>query len=143
MYANDVSINNGWAWSPLGDSHHVHPLRSARPCKSRFRLLPSHRLPKRCKAFCLKTKLPTYLSLNPEAGALIAGTGGARKLRWAAQGKGQQTGGRTIYYYHSEAMPLLLMDFYTKGEKRNLTAQEKKSFRAVIDLVVQEYVGKG
>lgn len=83
--------------------------------------------------------LISYLALNPEAGDLMPGTGGARKLRWQAQGKGKRGGGRTIYYYHSEAMPLFLMDFYTKGAKSNLTEREKKDLHTTIKVLVHEY----
>ena len=40
-----------------------------------------------------------YLSANPKAGDLIQGTGGIRKLRWRAKGKGKSGGSRIIYFY--------------------------------------------
>lgn len=31
-------------------------------------------------------KLQTYLNEHPESGAIVAGSGGVRKMRWAAEG---------------------------------------------------------
>ena len=39
------------------------------------------------------------LALRPEAGAVIPGSGGIRKLRWAAEGRGKRGGLRVIYYW--------------------------------------------
>ena len=43
--------------------------------------------------------LQSALVVNPEAGAVIVGTGGARKVRWAREGRGKSGGVRVIYYY--------------------------------------------
>jgi mRNA-degrading endonuclease RelE of RelBE toxin-antitoxin system len=55
--------------------------------------------------------LQTYLAENPTAGDVIQGTGGLRKLRWAAMGKGKRGGVRVIYFHVVTAtqMRLLLM----------------------------------
>ena len=39
--------------------------------------------------------LAEYLSDHPDAGRVIPGTGGARKVRWAAKGKGKRGGARS------------------------------------------------
>ena len=49
-----------------------------------------------------KLSLINYLAAHPQAGDLMQGTGGIRKLRWAAQGRGKSGGVRVIYYYHTE-----------------------------------------
>jgi mRNA-degrading endonuclease RelE of RelBE toxin-antitoxin system len=43
--------------------------------------------------------LQSFLIHHPEAGDLICGTGGCRKLRWGAEGRGKRGGVRIIYYY--------------------------------------------
>jgi mRNA-degrading endonuclease RelE of RelBE toxin-antitoxin system len=48
-------------------------------------------------------------------------TGGLRKLRWSAHGKGKSGGVRVIYYYHNESIPLFLLTVFGKGEKVNLS----------------------
>ena len=50
-----------------------------------------------------------YLAEHPAAGDVMQGTGGIRKLRWSAQGKGKSGGVRVVYYHHSELMPLFLL----------------------------------
>ena len=68
--------------------------------------------------------LSVFLSLNPEAGDLIVGTGGVRKLRWSLPGRGKSGGARVIYYFHGETVPLYLLTLYAKNERDTLTAQE-------------------
>ena len=53
-------------------------------------------------------EMVTFLAANPEAGDLMPGTGGGRKLRWGAPGRGKR-GVRVIYYYHDESLPLFLL----------------------------------
>ncbi len=89
-----------------------------------------------------RVELVNYLSANPTAGDLIPGTGGVRKLRWAAKGKGKRGGARVIYYYHSRHMPLFLLTVYGKGEKADLTAAERNDFRALVRVLVDSY-GRG
>ena len=45
-----------------------------------------------------------YLAAHPAAGDIMQGTGGIRKLRWSAQGKGKSGGVRVIYYHHNESI---------------------------------------
>jgi hypothetical protein len=56
-----------------------------------------------------------------EEGVLIPDTGGLRKLRWSAKGKGKQGGARVIYYFHNLEVPLYLMAIYAKGVQSDLT----------------------
>jgi len=66
--------------------------------------------------------LATFLSLNPTAGDLIPGAGGARKLRWATvDGKGKGGGGRVIHYFVSSLGTVYLIAAYDKSKKANLT----------------------
>jgi hypothetical protein len=50
--------------------------------------------------------LVVFVGANPEAGEIIPGTGGVRKVRWALEGPGKRGGARVIYYYHSQRMPV-------------------------------------
>lgn len=56
----------------------------------------------------------TWIALNPEAGDLIKGSGGCRKVRWAASGRGKSGGARVIYFNTTEQAIWLLI-VYTKG----------------------------
>ena len=80
-----------------------------------------------------------YLALHPVAGDLMQGTGGIRKLRWSAQGKGKSGGVRVIYYYHNEGMPLFLLTVFGKGEKANLSKSERNELAKLTSLLVKHY----
>jgi hypothetical protein len=71
-------------------------------------------------------ELITFLAENPEAGDEIPGTGGVRKVRFAAKGKGKSGGVRVIYYYFNHGMPLYAVFIYGKGEQANLTPDQKR-----------------
>jgi hypothetical protein len=54
------------------------------------------------------------LARDPEAGDLIRGTGGLRKVRIGLEGRGKRGGGRVIYWYHSECFPVVLLWVFAK-----------------------------
>ena len=60
-----------------------------------------------------------WIAANPEAGALIAGSGGCRKVRWATSGQGKRGGARIIYVLHSDKTIWLLI-VYKKAKFDNL-----------------------
>jgi hypothetical protein len=67
-----------------------------------------------------------YLAEHPEAGVVIPGAGEARKLRWAAKGKGKRGGARVIYLYVVVAARIYLLRCYAKNVKTDLAADEKR-----------------
>ena len=75
--------------------------------------------------------LASYLADHPDAGDVIPGAGGARKLRWAAKGKGKRGGARVIYVYVVIAARVFLIRCYAKNVKADLTADEKKELRQI------------
>jgi hypothetical protein len=75
--------------------------------------------------------LQYYLVCRPDAGAIIVGGGGLRKLRWSIPGRGKSGGIRTIYYWdHKESIYMLLC--YQKNEQENLTAKQLSTLRAYV-----------
>lgn len=72
-----------------------------------------------------------YLIDHPDAGDVIPGAGGVRKLRWAAKGKGKRGGARIIYIYVLIAARVYLLRCYAKNIKTDLTADEKKELREI------------
>ncbi|MGH8369626.1 MAG: transcriptional regulator [Gammaproteobacteria bacterium] len=60
------------------------------------------------------------LTLHPELGAIIPGSGGLRKLRWAAPGKGKRGGLRVIYYWKNSAGEIWLLAVYAKNETADI-----------------------
>jgi hypothetical protein len=75
------------------------------------------------------------LAMNPLAGDLIRGMGGVRKLRWARAGRGKSGGVRIIYYFHSDDAPLYLLTIYGKGEKVDLTDEERNELANVTGIL--------
>lgn len=80
------------------------------------------------------TKLQQLLMLNPEAGALISGTGGLRKLRFADErrGKGKRGGLRVIYYWWDAGLQFWLFTIYDKDETSDLTKAQREILRQMI-----------
>lgn len=74
-----------------------------------------------------------YLIANPDAGDVIQGTGGLRKVRWAAGGKGKSGGVRMIYFHVDELEQIRLLLIYKKGIKDDLTKREKSILRGIKD----------
>jgi len=76
---------------------------------------------------------------NPEAGEVIEGTGGLRKLRFAdaRRGKGKRGGLRVIYYWWTAGMQFWLFTLYDKDEMADLTAQQRKALKAMIKLELE------
>jgi len=75
--------------------------------------------------------LAVYLIDHPDAGDVIPGSGGVRKLRWAAKGKGKRGGARIIYLYVVVAARIYLIRCYAKNVKTDLTADEKKQLQRI------------
>lgn len=71
-------------------------------------------------------RLQMYLIEQPDAGAVIRGSGGVRKVRWAAGGKGKSGGLRVIYYWVKTDEQIFLLTLYGKGEQETLSAADLK-----------------
>jgi hypothetical protein len=70
-----------------------------------------------------------HLIQHPDAGDVIPGAGGARKLRWAAKGRGKRGGARIVYVYVVIAARIYLLRCYAKNVRTDLTADERKELR--------------
>ena len=80
-----------------------------------------------------------FIAANPEAGDVIADTGGIRKVRWRRPGSGKRGGVRVIYFYHDDAMPLYLLLVYAKAQRENWTQDEKRRARDLIADIKRTY----
>lgn len=85
-----------------------------------------------------KDDLIDTVARNPEAGDIISGTGGVRKLRVAREGQGKSGSYRVIYYYYNKNAPVFLFSVYGKNEKANLTDAEKNALYEVIQHIKKE-----
>jgi hypothetical protein len=77
-------------------------------------------------------KLQTALLLHPDRGAIIPGSGGLRKVRWAMEGRGKRGGVRTIYYWAVSNDQILMLLMYAKNEQDNLTPEQLKVLRRIV-----------
>ena len=80
-----------------------------------------------------------HLSANPDAGNLIEGTGGIRKLRRASKGKGKSGGSRTIYFFYNETILLFLLTISSKSEKENPSKSERNELGRLTGKLVSNY----
>lgn len=77
-------------------------------------------------------ELQEALMKNPHKGSLIKRTGGARKVRWSAKGRGKSGGSRIIYFYAESEGKCYMLVAYGKNEKDSLTDSQKNALRKVI-----------
>lgn len=77
--------------------------------------------------------LQLALMQRPEAGKVIRGTGGLRKLRWAGSSRGKRGGTRVIYFWHPPSHQILLLFVFAKNEADDLTAQQRRALRHVVE----------
>jgi hypothetical protein len=81
------------------------------------------------------------IAADPEAGDLMPGTGGYRKLRFARPGMGKRGGVRVIYLYGGEELPIFLITVYAKSEKGNLTKAERNALAKMAKSCFDDYRG--
>lgn len=74
----------------------------------------------------------------PSAGNVIPSSGGARKLRVRAKGRGKSGGYRVITFFSGVAHPVFLLDIYGKSEKANMTRGEVNRLRKIIEAISRE-----
>jgi len=82
--------------------------------------------------------LQAALCDNPEAGDTVAGTGGVRKYRIPARGKGTRGGARVIYYYVVRRSTVYLLLAYGKGDAEDLSSAGKKYMHTLTQALDEE-----
>lgn len=60
-----------------------------------------------------------FIAVNPDAGDVIPGADGARKVRWGRLGTGKRGGARVIYFHLAGDEVVLLVMVYAKAERKN------------------------
>ena len=76
--------------------------------------------------------LQATLALRPEAGRIIPGGGGVRKVRWAWRGHGKRGGLRLIYYWQRAADRLWMLLVYPKSERDDLSPEQLGQLRILV-----------
>ena len=82
--------------------------------------------------------LQAFLSAHPNAGRIIRGSGGVRKIRWRSRSGGKRGGNRVIYYWLARVDRIYLLTIYSKGDKHDLTPGERAAWRRVAKEVDDE-----
>jgi mRNA-degrading endonuclease RelE of RelBE toxin-antitoxin system len=73
------------------------------------------------------------LSFNPDAGLVIPGSGGVRKLRWAQPGRGKRGGVRIIYYLKRRDGVIWMLTIYAKNEASDIAPADLRRIKDEID----------
>ena len=76
--------------------------------------------------------LQQELVKHPDAGDVIQGSGGIRKVRWGGSGRGKRGGSRTLYFWNC-AGRIYMLYVYLKNEREDITATQLKQLRQAIE----------
>jgi hypothetical protein len=74
----------------------------------------------------------SYLLQKPDAGDLVKGSGGVRKVRWASSGKGKSGGLRLMYYWKKSEHEIWMLTLYSKSERASISGHVLKKIAEVI-----------
>lgn len=78
-------------------------------------------------------QLQAELAQRPNRGVIIQGSGGLRKIRWAAKGHGKRGGMRLIYYWAVVQERVLMLFLYPKNERDDLSSDQLRILRKLIE----------
>ncbi|MCX6602255.1 MAG: type II toxin-antitoxin system RelE/ParE family toxin [Acidobacteria bacterium] len=87
-----------------------------------------------------RAEIVTFLAMHPDAGDVIAGSGGARKLRFPGRNKGKSGGYRVITFYTGPAFPLFLLNAFAKNERTNITKAECAALKTILSAIAAKYL---
>jgi hypothetical protein len=78
-------------------------------------------------------ELQFALIQRPDAGQLIVGSGGLRKLRWQIRSSGKRGGARVIYYWAVSEDQLLMLMIYPKSKQSDLTPTQLRILKQIVE----------
>ncbi|MCB0089840.1 MAG: hypothetical protein KDE54_18165 [Caldilineaceae bacterium] len=70
---------------------------------------------------------------RPDVGVIIRGSGGLRKVRWGAQGRGKRGGSRVIYYWAVNQDQILMLLIYPKNVQDDLSPEQVRVLRNIVE----------
>lgn len=79
------------------------------------------------------------LADNPQAGDVMPGTGGCRKVRVAKRGGGKSGGYRVITVFGGDDLPVFLLTVFGKGDKSNLSKAERNDLAKLTKVLIESY----
>ncbi len=82
------------------------------------------------------------VATDPLCGVVIPGTGGVRKVRVSASGRGKRGGARVIYLFGGDDVPIFLLAVFAKNEKADLSQAERNDLKKISVALLKTYRGK-
>ena len=79
------------------------------------------------------SELQTHLHKHPDSGKVVPGSGGVRKLRWVAEGRGKRGGLRVIYYLRLSRGQIWMLSLYGKNVRENIPTHVLKLMKEAIE----------
>lgn len=76
--------------------------------------------------------LQVHLVHRPDAGNLVPGSGGIRKIRWAPEGTGKRGGARILYYWALGDETILMLFAFAKNEQADLSRHQLRQLAAIV-----------
>ncbi len=73
-----------------------------------------------------------WIAANPQAGAVIRGSGGCRKVRWQREGMGKRGGARVIYFKQLEEEKIWLLTIYAKAVRGSIPAHLLRAIKEAL-----------
>lgn len=81
-----------------------------------------------------RAEFAVFIAVNPDAGSIIRGSGGVRKVRWAREGTGKSGGMRIVYLTRNEAGEVYLLTLYAKSKSENISVDTLKEIRRALEI---------
>ncbi len=78
-------------------------------------------------------ELQQFMIENPEAGRVVAGSGGVRKLRWKRKGMGKRGGLRVIYFVRYQPDEFWMLTLYAKAQQEDVPGHILKQLKEVFE----------
>jgi len=75
----------------------------------------------------------TWLALTPDAGDVVPGSGGVRKVRWSRKGSGKRGGVRVVYFNRLASGEIWLLLMYAKSVRDNIPADILRELKQEIE----------
>lgn len=74
-----------------------------------------------------------FIAAHPEAGEVVPGSGGVRKVRWGKAGRGKRGGVRVIYFNRLSVGEIWLLVLYAKSEAENIPVHVLRQIKEEIE----------